>query len=178
MRIAFFELGKIHYNFGFLNEAIKTWIRSHDFSTSEEDLFNVSFTIAQAAFENMATPYLSKFAGEADARDKGKNVSRTVQVKILDALSSISLENYRDAAIKLTSMPLSDVQAISELVRPQDLAFYVVICSLKSLNRSDIKQTILQASGFKTLMELSSSSGNLEDVIENFLNGRYMEFQR
>jgi hypothetical protein len=46
MRIAFFELGQIHYNFGFLNEAIKAWTRSHDFSTSEEDLFNVSSTIA------------------------------------------------------------------------------------------------------------------------------------
>lgn len=27
-------------------------------------------------------------------------------------------------------------------------------------------------------MEMSGSSGNLEDVIENFLNGRYMDFQR
>jgi len=71
-----------------------------------------------------------------------------------------------------------DVQAISEFARPQDLAFYVVICTLKSLNRSDIKNTIMQASGFKTLMELSSSSGNLEDVLENFLNGHYMDFQR
>lgn len=118
MRIAFYELGKIHYTFGFLNEAIKTWIRSHDFSTAEEDLFNVSFTIAQAAFENMATPYHSKFAGEADARDKCKNIPKTVQIKVLDALASLAMENYRDAAIKLTSMPVSDIEAISELVRP------------------------------------------------------------
>jgi len=27
-------------------------------------------------------------------------------------------------------------------------------------------------------MEMSGSAGNLEDVIENFLNGRYMDFQR
>jgi len=53
------------------------------------------------------------------------------------------MENYRDAAIKLTAMSLGDMEAISELVRPQDLAFYVVIASLKSLNRGEIKQTIL-----------------------------------
>jgi hypothetical protein len=70
MRIAFFELGTIHYNFGFLVEANKAWTRSHDFSTSEEDLFNVSFTIAQASFENQSTALLSKYAGEAEARDK------------------------------------------------------------------------------------------------------------
>jgi len=112
MRIAFFELGQIHYNFGFLSEAIKTWIRSHDFSSSEEDLFNVSFTIAKAAFEHQATPYLAKYAGEADARDKGKVASRSVQVKILDAMSSIALENYREAAIKLTNISITDMQAI------------------------------------------------------------------
>lgn len=46
MRIAFYELGKINYKYGFISEAIKSWSRSHDFSTSEEDLFNISFTIA------------------------------------------------------------------------------------------------------------------------------------
>lgn len=46
MRIAFNELGHIHYNFGFLNDAIKAWSRSHDFSTSEDDLLNISSTIA------------------------------------------------------------------------------------------------------------------------------------
>jgi hypothetical protein len=78
MRIAFFELGKIHYSFGFLSEAIKAWTRSHDFSTSEDDLSNVSFTIAQTAFENQNNAYLTKYAGEADARDKGKNGIRTM----------------------------------------------------------------------------------------------------
>ena len=70
MRLAFFELGKIHYAFGFLSESIKAWARSHDFATSEEDLFNVSYTVAQAAFENQSSPYLAKYAGEAEARER------------------------------------------------------------------------------------------------------------
>jgi hypothetical protein len=90
MRIAFFELGKIHYNFGFLSEATKTWIRAHDFSTSEDDLYNVSSMIAQSAFENSVPAYLSKYAAEAEARDKGKNPSKSLQVKVLDALASLA----------------------------------------------------------------------------------------
>ena len=73
MRIAFNELGKIHYQYGFLNESIKAWVKSHDFSTSEEDLFNMAFSISQAAYENLSTSYLIKYSGEADARDKQKN---------------------------------------------------------------------------------------------------------
>jgi COP9 signalosome complex subunit 1 len=177
MRIAFFELGQIHYNFGFLNEAIKAWTRSHDFSTSEEDLFNVSSTIAQASFENQVTAYLSKYAGEADARDKGKNPTKTMQIKILDALASLAQSNYKDAAIKLTSVSIIDESSLSAIARPKDLAFYAIICSLNSMSRAEIKSQILTASGFKNLMEMAGSPST-EDVIENFLNGRYMDFQR
>jgi hypothetical protein len=46
MRIAFFELGNIHYQYGFVAESIKAWIKSHDFSTSEEDLFKIAYQIA------------------------------------------------------------------------------------------------------------------------------------
>lgn len=98
MRIAFNELGKIHYQYGFLNESIKAWVKSHDFSTSEDDLFLMAFQIAQAAFENMSTSYLIKYSGEADARDKLKNQSRTMLIKTLDALSSLLSDNYKDAA--------------------------------------------------------------------------------
>jgi hypothetical protein len=73
MRIAFNELGYIHYNFGYLNEAIKAWARSHDFSSSEEDLFNIAFQLAQAGFEIQGNFYLTRYSGEADVRDKGKS---------------------------------------------------------------------------------------------------------
>lgn len=43
MRLAFAELAKIHYSYGYVNDSIKAWIKSHDFSQSEEDLFNASF---------------------------------------------------------------------------------------------------------------------------------------
>ena len=70
MRLAFAELGKIHYQYGFLSEAIKAWIKSHDFSQSEEDLFTASYQIASLAFEAQNHSYLMKFSSEAEARDK------------------------------------------------------------------------------------------------------------
>jgi hypothetical protein len=51
---------------------------------------------------------LSKYAGEADARDKGKNLVKTMQIKILDALASLAQENYKEAAIKLTNVSIVD----------------------------------------------------------------------
>jgi hypothetical protein len=120
---------------------------------------------------------LSKYAGEADARDKQKNVVKTMQTKIFDGLASLGQENYKDAAIKLTNVSISDEASISHIVSAKDLAFYVIICALRSMNRAELKSQILSASGFKNLMEMAGSP-QTEDVIENFLNGRYMDFQR
>ena len=110
MRIEFNELGKIHYQYGFMNEAIKAWVKSHDFSTSEDDLFNMAFVIAQAAFENLSMSYLVKYSGEADARDKLKNPTKTMLIKTLDALSSLVSENYKEAAFRLANVSISDEQ--------------------------------------------------------------------
>jgi len=92
MRIAFNDLAKVHYNFGYVGEALKSWVKSHDFSTQEEDLFNMAFTIAQGGLECMNSSYLMKYSGEADARDKGRNPTRTMQIKILDGLGSLMSE--------------------------------------------------------------------------------------
>lgn len=185
IRISYFELGKIHYQFGFLSEAIKSWSRSLDYASQDEDLFNITFQLAQVAFENQSLVYLSKYSGEAEARERviGKLTNKTMQVKVLDAISSLQQENYRDAAIRIANnIAISDESALTEFVRAKDLAFYVVLCSLHSLNRKEIKQHILSAPGYKALMESTNegatgASINVSDVIENFLNGRYMDYQ-
>lgn len=53
------------------------------------------------------------------------------------------------------------------------MAHYAIISALFSLNRKEMKDTILGGSNFKNLMEAVPQT---QDIIEDFLNGRYMEF--
>lgn len=146
MRIAFFELGNIHYQYGFVGESIKAWIKSHDFSTSEEDLFNIAYQIAQASFEVQSSSYLMKFSGEADARDKLKNVSKTMIIKILDGVSCFLFDNYKEASLRLSSISLVDDPSIYKFLTPTDLAYYITIASLFSMSRKEIKEMVRQSS--------------------------------
>ena len=139
MRIAFSELGNIHYQYGYVNEAIKAWIKSHDFSQSPEDLFNLAFQIASAAFEAQNTAYLIKFTGEADARDKGKNPARTMMIKILDGLACLMVENFKEAAIRLANVNIVEGNDIYKLLTPTDLAYYITLSSLSSLDRKSLR---------------------------------------
>lgn len=49
-----------------------------------------------------------KFSGEADARDKMKNPSKTMNIKILDGLSCIMFDNFKEASLRLSSISLVD----------------------------------------------------------------------
>lgn len=91
IRLTYFELGSFHYQYGFLNEAIKAWGRSLDYATAEEDLFNISYHLAKASYEAQSGSFFSKYAGEAEARDRtlSKPSQKTLQVKVLEALSAL-----------------------------------------------------------------------------------------
>jgi hypothetical protein len=91
-----------------LNEAIKAWVKSHDFSTSEDDLFAMAFQIAQVAFESMSTSYLIKYSGEAEARDKLKNPTKTMLIKTLDGIASLLSDNYKKAANRFADISITD----------------------------------------------------------------------
>ncbi len=72
-------------------------------------------------------------------------------------------------------MSLSDSTDINNILTSSDLAFYVTLSSLLVLNRKEMKDNIISSSKFKSLLD---SVPEISDILEHFLNGRYMEFQK
>jgi hypothetical protein len=73
----------------------------------------------------------------------------------------------------LSQVNLSDASDINNLLTPSDLAFYITLSSLLVLNRKEMKDNIISSSKFKSLLD---SVPEISDILEHFLNGRYMEF--
>jgi len=94
-------------------------------------------------------------------------------IKILEGLGFIMQENYRRAALTLAHVSPIEESAFSHLVTGKDLAFYVTLCSLITLNRKEMREHILSSSRFKSMME---TVPEISDILEHFLNGRYVEF--
>ena len=95
-------------------------------------------------------------------------------IKILDSMGSLFVDNFKEAAIRLANVTIVDDQSIYKICTPHDIAFYVTLCSLSSLDRKELRRHILSSSQFKNLMEQVPET---TDIIENYLNGKYMEFQ-
>lgn len=66
----------------------------------------------------MSSSYLIKYSGEAEARDKLKNPKITMQIKILDGLSSLMTESFSVAALRLSNVSIVDEQSILRYATP------------------------------------------------------------
>jgi hypothetical protein len=66
IRLGFYELGEIHYKYGYINEAIKAFIKSHDYSINQDDLYKSSVMIARIALELKHITFINKYSGEAN----------------------------------------------------------------------------------------------------------------
>lgn len=89
LRISYKELGQIHYNNGFTQEAYKSWLQSFEMSISDEDSFHMSIFIAKSAFQTKQGYLVGKFSDEAMHRDTKKNVELSALVRILDGLHTL-----------------------------------------------------------------------------------------
>ena len=83
--------------------------------------------------------YLLKFSAEADARDKQKNQARTMVIKVLDGVGCLFVDNFKEAAIRLANVSIVDDPSIYKICTPHDIAFYVTLTSLSSLDRKELR---------------------------------------
>ncbi len=98
----------------------------------------------------------------------------TNTIKILDGLAYLLQDGYRSTAIKLADVSVSNDDQISQIIIQSDIAFYITLTALTTLNRREMREKILSNSTFKSLME---NVPEISDIFEHFLNGRYLEFQ-
>lgn len=80
-----------------------------------------------------------KFSAEADARDKQKNSAKTMQIKLLEGIGCLFGDNFKEAAIRLANVTIIEDSTIFNICTPLDIAFYITLCSLSSLDRKELK---------------------------------------
>ncbi len=68
---------------------------------------------------------------------------------------------------------MTDENEMNSIITSSDMALYVTLSALTTLNRREMREKILSSSKFKQIME---QVPEISDIIEHFLNGRYVEF--
>lgn len=111
------------------------------------------------------------------AKDVKKYPEWAAIVMILNGLSHLTNKNYHRAVLNFIQVKLPDnfTDEFTEILTPSDLSIYVSLCALISCTRAELKETILKSNNYATLME---SNADASVIIEHFLNGNYLQFQK
>lgn len=125
---------------------------------------------------------MKKFSGDSLAQDPNKNPEMTAIVRILDALACFQKDSGPNqlATLKMIEVVMPndgsdsfEKNVLSQVITPNDLAYYICLAALNSCDRKELRETVLKSTNF---VVLTSPINNIALIIEHFLNGNYMQF--
>ena len=168
IRLSYNDIGDFHYERGNLSEAMKSFCRTRDYCATPQHhmdmwvkLINISMDLAQLGNVNF---YITKADGVAG------EVAITAKFKAAGALLLLIEGQYKSAARKFLDVGVCLGGSYSTLITTEDVVVYGVLCALATLDRSEIRQKVLENSVFKSFLGLVP---DMKAFVNDFFAGKY-----
>jgi COP9 signalosome complex subunit 1 len=176
------DLGRHYYETGDLHEASKAYSKEREYCQMPSHLAIMQQRLIMVALEQRAWPNalanIMKLNGiNQQPRDKEK-----IQPKLDAALGICHLQTkrYKDAAntflqisprlISAKSKSPTADELYNEVITPNDIAIYGGLCALASMDRDELRHSVLESSSFRDYLELEPQ---IRRAISSFVAGKY-----
>jgi COP9 signalosome complex subunit 1 len=168
IRLALTDLGDFYLSRGLLIDSMKCYVRTRDFSSmpkhNDEYILNlITISILMDKMMNVAN-YLGKI-DDHDTSDMMKD-----KLRIVKGLFYLYQSNYEQAVKTFLTITSSDNIQLSTILSTQDLAIYVTLCSLATLNRTSIRKLVLENHEYKSILD---SVPMTRILLNEYLEGKY-----
>lgn len=150
--------------------ALKYVSKSREYCIEPQAVFTTCMTIIRLDALLRQYTDIQSFASKAHhtpCKDEGG------QSKIFAAygLYYMTNGNYKDAAFSFAQVRHQDLgQSFADILCPQDIALYGVLCALASLERNEVQAKLLDSSSFQECLELVPL---IRDIASDFCNCKY-----
>eukprot|EP01117_Protostelium_nocturnum_P003806 TRINITY_DN15067_c0_g1_i1.p1 TRINITY_DN15067_c0_g1~~TRINITY_DN15067_c0_g1_i1.p1 ORF type:complete len:444 (+),score=172.86 TRINITY_DN15067_c0_g1_i1:156-1487(+) len=170
IRIGHTELGDFWSSRGDIPQALKCYSRSRDYCTSPKNMLQMCLNVIRTSFEtgNFATvfSYITKAEQTPDLTDK---VIQS-QLRVCSGLANIDGRKFKPAARKFLETTIDLGNSFSDVLIPQDVAVYGVLCALASYDRTELKKKVIDFAPFKPFLEFSPT---IREALNDFYSSRY-----
>ena len=130
-----------------------------------------------AALETGHYNFQQDFSERALDRDSKRSSVETGLLQIMNA-HAYGRNDTKLMARKFTGMqivPIDDVPELQGLITQEELAYYVVLSTLATLTRSELRESVMTNSSILSMLE---TIPDCNDILDNFMMGRYEAFQK
>jgi len=150
-RMCHMEIGHIHMDRGNIQDALKSYFRSRDFSSTPQHNTEMCINVAIASIGlgqyRQAATYMSKIENLEDPSIRSK-------ARAIAGLSALHEGQYRAAARNFLEVKASAAGNFASVLSAEDVAIYGVISALASFTRPDLRHLVLESKTFKPLLDL------------------------
>jgi len=150
--------------------ALKYASRSREFSTEPQAVFSTCMTIIKLSALIRQYADIQSFTSKAHHTPFKEETGQS-KIHAAYGLYYMTSGKYKEAAINFAQVRQQDLgPAFLDVVCPQDIALYGVLCALATLERGEVQAKLLDSSTFRECLDLVPQ---LRDVTLDFCNCKY-----
>jgi len=168
IRMGHMEVGHICLERGNLQDALKAYLRSREFTSTPQHNTDMCLSVAIVSIAlsqyRQAATYMSKIETMDDESIRAK-------VRAIAGLNALHEGQYKTAARSFLEVDASQL-SFSSVLSVEDVAIYGCMCALATFNRPDLRQLVLESKAFKPLLDLVP---DFKTLVHHFVDSKYGE---
>lgn len=163
-------LGDFHYERGDFSSALRSYIRTQDYCTSNDHIIELCLNVIRVSIAMNNFAHIPNYVEKAETTPDVTDKTVFAQLNASYGLAHIENKKYKQAALKFISVAADVSHKFPDIVSPQDVAIYGGLCALAEFDRKELKEKVLDNANFKIYLELLPKLGAM---ISDFYNSKY-----
>jgi len=171
IRLALNELGEFHYSRGDFNIALRNYVRTQDYCTSQEHIIELCLNVINVSIEMGNFAHVLNYVTKAEQSPEVENNKIvSAKLKVVAGLANLESAKYKIAARKFlfTETELGD--NYKEVISAKDIAIYGGLCALAEFDRGEILRNVITNFTFRNYLELVPQ---MQTIIQDFYDSNY-----
>ena len=166
------DLGNHYFAIGNSVSATKAYSRMRDFCTTPNHVVSMLFKLVNVSIERgdwlSVTAYVHRLRN-AQSKPEDQKLNKP-KIQAAAALAFMQQRSYREAADAFLQIDNSLGDSYNDVVTPNDIAVYGGLCALATMNRTELKERVLDNSNFRNFLELEP---HIRRAISFFCNSKF-----
>lgn len=170
IRLCYNDLGNYAFAKGDLAEAFRHYLRARDYCTQPRHVTFMCLNVIRVALELGNYYHVSSYVQKAESGADVQDLLTTGKLRAAAGLTALESRNYKQAARLFCDVPSELGQQYAEVLAPQDIALYGLLCALASFDRTELRTRVVSNPTFR---EYVDASPEIRDLLTDFYGSKY-----
>ncbi|KAK8587958.1 hypothetical protein V6N13_086917 [Hibiscus sabdariffa] len=170
IRMGYNDFGDFYYAHGALGDAFKSYVRTRDYCTTSKHIIQMCLSAILVSIEMGQFTHVTSYVSKAEQTPEALDPITSAKLRCAAGLAHLEAKKYKLAARKFLEVGPELGNSYGEVIAPQDVATYGVLCALASFDRTELKNKVIDNINFRNFLELVPE---VRELINDFYSSHY-----